>query len=39
MGKTRHLLTPANAAIVQGIQAETDRRWARIKAMHEHPLL
>ena len=39
MGKTGHLLTPANAAIVQGIQAETDRRWARIKAMHEHPLL
>jgi len=39
MGKTRHLLAPANAAIVQGIQAETDRRWARLKAMHEHPLL
>ncbi len=30
---------PENAAIVDGIQAETDRRWARIKAMHEHPLL
>jgi pyruvate ferredoxin oxidoreductase alpha subunit len=39
MGKTRHLLTPANAALIAGIQAETDRRWARIKAMHEHPLL
>ncbi len=39
MGKTRHLLTPANAPVVEGIQAETDRRWARIKAMHEHPLL
>ena len=39
MGKTRHLLSPANAAIVDGIQAETDRRWARLKAMHEHPLL
>jgi pyruvate ferredoxin oxidoreductase alpha subunit len=39
MGKTRHLLQPDNAAIVAGIQAETDRRWARIKAMHEHPLL
>jgi pyruvate ferredoxin oxidoreductase alpha subunit len=39
MGKTRHLLEPANAAIVADIQAETDRRWARIKAMHEHPLL
>jgi pyruvate ferredoxin oxidoreductase alpha subunit len=39
MGKTRHLLKPANAPIVDGIQAETDRRWSRIKAMHEHPLL
>jgi len=39
MGKTRHLLSPANAPIVEGIQAETDRRWARLKAMHEHPLL
>jgi pyruvate ferredoxin oxidoreductase alpha subunit len=39
MGKTRHLAAPANAEIVKGIQAETDRRWARIKAMHEHPLL
>ena len=39
MGKTRHLLSPENAEIVAGIQAETDRRWARLKAMHEHPLL
>jgi len=39
MGKTRHLLQPANASIVEGIQAETDRRWARLKAMHEHPIL
>jgi len=39
MGKTRHLLRPANAEIVEAIEAETQRRWARIKAMHEHPLL
>jgi len=39
MGKTAHLLDPANAAIVAEIQAETDRRWARLRAMHEHPLL
>jgi pyruvate ferredoxin oxidoreductase alpha subunit len=39
MGKTRHLLAPASAVILQGIQDETDRRWARLKAMHEHPLL
>ncbi|HEX9437572.1 MAG TPA: thiamine pyrophosphate-dependent enzyme [Candidatus Limnocylindria bacterium] len=37
MGKTRHLLTPADSEVVGGIQAETDRRWARLKAMHEHP--
>ena len=39
MGKTKHLLKPENAPVVEGIQAETDRRWARIKAMHDHPLL
>ncbi|MGE0358744.1 MAG: thiamine pyrophosphate-dependent enzyme [Burkholderiales bacterium] len=39
MGKTKHLLKPANAGIVAGIQAETERRWARIKAMHDNPLL
>jgi pyruvate ferredoxin oxidoreductase alpha subunit len=39
MGKTRHLLAPKNADRLQGIQAEVDRRWSRIKAMHEHPLL
>ena len=39
MGKTRHLVSPENAAVVQGIQDETDRRWRRLKAMHEHPLL
>ena len=39
MGKTRHLLSAANKEILSGIQAETDRRWTRLKAMHEHPLL
>src|SRR5512140_956543 len=39
MGKTRHLLQPDNAPVLQGIQAEVDRRWERTKAMHEHPLL
>jgi pyruvate ferredoxin oxidoreductase alpha subunit len=39
MGKTRHLASPANAPVLQGIQGEVDRRWSRIKAMHEHPLL
>ncbi len=39
MGKTKHLLSPANAHVLEGIQGEVDRRWSRIKAMHEHPLL
>jgi pyruvate ferredoxin oxidoreductase alpha subunit len=39
MGKTRHITKDANAEVLQGIQAEVDRRWSRIKAMHEHPLL
>ncbi|MHB1124903.1 MAG: thiamine pyrophosphate-dependent enzyme [Ramlibacter sp.] len=39
MGKTKHIVTPANAAVLEGIQGEVDRRWSRIKAMHEHPLL
>ncbi len=37
MGKTRHLLVPANAEVVRGIQDEADRRWRRLRAMHEHP--
>ena len=39
MGKTRHLTKPENAHILQEIEHEADRRWKRIKAMHEHPLL
>jgi pyruvate ferredoxin oxidoreductase alpha subunit len=39
MGKTKHLSSAANAGVLQGIQGEVDRRWSRIKAMHEHPLL
>jgi pyruvate ferredoxin oxidoreductase alpha subunit len=39
MGKTRHLTKPENAEIVEGIQAETERRWRRLQAMHEHPIL
>jgi pyruvate ferredoxin oxidoreductase alpha subunit len=39
MGKTRHLLSPANAHIVEQFENEVERRWARLKAKHEHPLL
>ncbi len=37
MGKTRHLLEAANSEILKAVQSETDRRWRRLKAMHEHP--
>jgi len=37
MGKTRHLLKPGNKETLEGVQHEVDRRWQRIKAMHEHP--
>jgi len=37
MGKTRHLLK--NPELMAEIEAEVDRRWQRLKAMHEHPLL
>jgi pyruvate ferredoxin oxidoreductase alpha subunit len=39
MGKTRHLLAPANAAWLADVQAETDRRWRRLVAMHASPEL
>ena len=39
MGKTRHLVKPENAADLAMLEAEFDRRWRRLKAMHEHPEL
>ena len=36
MGKTKHLLNPKNAAILKSFETEVERRWKRIKAMHEH---
>ncbi|MBI4664924.1 MAG: pyruvate synthase [Nitrospinae bacterium] len=39
MGKTKHMLTPPYKEIVDGFQKEVDRRFARIKAMSENPLL
>lgn len=39
MGKTRHLTRPENAHVVEEFEREIERRWARLKAMHEHPLL
>lgn len=39
MGKTRHLLQPKNADALALIQHETDRRWKRLRAMHDSPEL
>lgn len=39
MGKTKHLLKTEYAATLQTLEAEIERRWRRLKAMHEHPLL
>ena len=37
MGKTKHMLSPENATALANIEAETERRWKRLKALHEHP--
>ena len=39
MGKTRHLLKSDCKPVLAAIQAEVDRRWARLKEMHKNPLL
>lgn len=39
MGKTKHLLKPANETTLASIEAEVDRRWQRLKVKDEHPLL
>ena len=39
MGKTRHLTKEANADLVEEFQKEVDRRWDRLKAMNDNPLL
>jgi pyruvate ferredoxin oxidoreductase alpha subunit len=39
MGKTRHLCRPENADALASIEAEIERRWQRLHALDEHPLL
>lgn len=39
MGKAHHLLKPESASVLEEFQNEVDRRWKRLKAMAEHPLL
>lgn len=39
MGRTRHLIKPQYRGVTENIQKEIDRRWERLKALSEHPLL
>jgi pyruvate ferredoxin oxidoreductase alpha subunit len=39
MACTRHLTRPEHAETLKRFEAEVERRWRRLKAMHEHPLL
>jgi pyruvate ferredoxin oxidoreductase alpha subunit len=39
MGKTQHLCKPGNEAALASIEAEVQRRWLRLKARNDHPLL
>ena len=39
MGKTKHLCRPGFELELAQIEAEVDRRWLRLKAMNDHPLL
>ena len=39
MGRTRHLCGEEYRDVVESLQKEVDRRFARLKARAEHPLL
>jgi len=39
MGRTKHLTLPEYHEIAKKIQAEIDRRWERLKAKNDNPLL
>lgn len=39
MGKSKHLLKPEYTDTLHTLEEEVERRWKRLKAMHEHPLL
>jgi pyruvate ferredoxin oxidoreductase alpha subunit len=39
MGRTKHLATPEYTTVTETIQQEIDRRFARLTARAEHPLL
>ncbi len=39
MGKTGHLMSSDNTKHLAAVESEVDRRWRRLKAMHENPEL
>lgn len=39
MGKTKHLLKEENKPMLEEFEAEVEKRWQRLKAKHEHPML
>lgn len=39
MGRTKHLLKDDNKEILDAIQEEVDRRWEKLKAKHDNPVL
>ena len=39
MGRTKHLADERYSELVKNIQDETDRRWTRLKALHDSPVL
>ena len=39
MGKSKHMLKEENKDLLDEFQSIVDKRWERLKAMDEHPLL
>jgi pyruvate ferredoxin oxidoreductase alpha subunit len=39
MGKTKHMVKPEYAEAYKSFEDEVERRWVRLKAKHENPLL
>lgn len=39
MGKTRHLTKAENKHLVEAAEMEIQRRWTRLKAMNDSPVL
>ncbi len=39
LGKTKHLLKPEYAATLKSFENEIERRWIKLKAKHENPVL